>query len=202
MDRRSRIEDAFDDAAAAGNLHPRPDIVQTQPAASLQDSFGVEPLPVIPDGHVDMVGLIMEMNGDPRRFRMPDAILDAFLDRAEENELLSRLDHPGRPLDSHLGPDKARLIDPVYLLRQGLLKAQGLDPITAQAPRQVPQISHRLPDIIPDINQGPSVHLATLIYDVDLNRGQAQDLPHIVMDFPADGHESLLLDLHLGFQRL
>src|SRR5580692_10068476 len=194
---RPKKKRAFHDTAAAGELHPGPDTVQAKPAPALQDGIGVETLPIIPDRHPDPVALETEQDRDLRRFRMPDAILDTFLDRAEENQLLPGLDLPGVPFDCHLRPDKARLIDPVDLLDERLLQAPGLDAVAAEAPGEVPQVGHGLTDILPDILQHPLIHLITLVHDIDLNLGEAQDLPDIVMDLLADRHEGLLLDLQL-----
>ena len=151
MDLCSAWNDAFDDGAAARQPHPGPDIAEAQPAATLHDGFGVEPLPIIPDGYLYTLIVVIQKDGDAGRFRMPDTILEAFLDGAEQYQFFPGLDLPDIPRHCHLGPDKSGLIDPFHFLCQRLLQTIGLDPVAAKTARQVPEIGHGLPDIVTDI---------------------------------------------------
>jgi hypothetical protein len=202
MDLCSARNNAADDCAAARQPHPGPDIAEAEPAATLHDGFGVEPLPIIPDGYLYTMIVVIQKDGDAGRLGMPDTILEAFLDGAEQDQLFPGLDFPDISRHYHLGPDKAGLVDPVDFLCQRMLQTVGLDPVAAETARQVPEISHGLPDIVTDILQHPFVEVIAGIHHVDLNLGEAEDLPYIVMDLLADGEEGLFLDLQLRLQRL
>ena len=60
MDLCSAWNDAFDDGAAARQPHPGPDIAEAQSATVLNDGFGVETLPVIPDSHLHLLVAVIE----------------------------------------------------------------------------------------------------------------------------------------------
>ena len=199
---RSFFGSAVDSMIAACEADTCAYISKTLPTTFFKSGLGVESFSIIMDGDIYPVSLVLAKDRDPGRFRMLDTVLDAFLQDPEQDQLLLWLHFVGISFYYDLCNDNPCPVDPFCLLQQGFMDAAIPDPLTVQASGKIAQIGHRLADIIPDALQHFRVQAFAFIDNIDLDFGQAEQLPDIIMDLLADGVKGLLLDLQLGLERL
>src|SRR6185312_8125692 len=129
-------------------------------------------------------------------------VLKTFLYNPEHDKLALRLNIAVNPICVYGYANQPGAVNAVSLLHDGLMKTAAPQPLAVETAAEIPQIAHRLPDIFLDGLEQIRLMLVCLQDYIDLYLRQAKDLSYVIMDFPADGVECLLLDLQLRLKRL